>query len=244
MSNLGLTYLRSKMKPPAINFYTQDFLVGTTFMTDEEVGQYIRLLCYQHQMNGYLPDKIFERLCHSDAVREKFQHCERGWYNERMLEEIQKRIEYTESRRANRFKGLQEKSEKKDTSRTKKEKKERIRYIDGRIEIPDSVLKEITAIFSEGLLKQELPKMEKWLQVNKPKKDYNRFVFNWLNNCNGIITTKRKKEKCEYCGEYVDNLYKHYDSCQKMPPPASPEKVAEIIGQLTNQFTLRRNNHV
>ena len=29
------------MKDPAVLFYFQDFLVGTEFMTDEEVGQYI-----------------------------------------------------------------------------------------------------------------------------------------------------------------------------------------------------------
>ena len=41
-------------KDPAILFYTQDFLVGTMMMSDEQVGQYIRLLCLQHQKGGYL----------------------------------------------------------------------------------------------------------------------------------------------------------------------------------------------
>ena len=35
------------MKDPAVLFYFQDFLVGTEFMTDDEVGKYIRILCHQ-----------------------------------------------------------------------------------------------------------------------------------------------------------------------------------------------------
>jgi len=32
------------MKDPAVLFYFQDFLVGTEFMSDEEVGKYIFVL--------------------------------------------------------------------------------------------------------------------------------------------------------------------------------------------------------
>lgn len=35
------------MKDPAVLFYFQDFLVGTDFMTADEVGKYIRILCHQ-----------------------------------------------------------------------------------------------------------------------------------------------------------------------------------------------------
>jgi uncharacterized protein YdaU (DUF1376 family) len=41
--------------PPAFQFYPQDFLVGTADMTPEEVGAYIRLLCYQWA-KGSLPN--------------------------------------------------------------------------------------------------------------------------------------------------------------------------------------------
>ena len=37
------------MKDPAFLFYSSDFLSGTMLMTDEEIGQYIKLLCLQHQ---------------------------------------------------------------------------------------------------------------------------------------------------------------------------------------------------
>lgn len=42
-------------KAPAVQFYSGDFLTGTTLMTNEEVGLYIRLLCLQAE-NGSVPD--------------------------------------------------------------------------------------------------------------------------------------------------------------------------------------------
>ena len=44
------------MKDPAILFYTGDFLNGCTDLTFEERGQYITLLCLQHQ-KGHLSEK-------------------------------------------------------------------------------------------------------------------------------------------------------------------------------------------
>ena len=34
-------------KAPAFQFYADDFLAGTLEMSQEEVGQFIRLLCHQ-----------------------------------------------------------------------------------------------------------------------------------------------------------------------------------------------------
>ena len=70
------------MKPPAFQFYANDFVAGTAFMSAEEVGAYIRLLCYSW-INGPLPtsDILLTRLagCSSEAlvaVRGKFQLVE------------------------------------------------------------------------------------------------------------------------------------------------------------------------
>jgi len=43
-------------KDPAFLFYSSDFTIGTQFMTDEQVGKYIRLLCAQHQ-TGHLDEE-------------------------------------------------------------------------------------------------------------------------------------------------------------------------------------------
>lgn len=44
------------MNKPAFQFYASDFIMGTSFLTAEETGGYIRLLCYQWT-NGFIPNK-------------------------------------------------------------------------------------------------------------------------------------------------------------------------------------------
>lgn len=93
-------------KDPAVLLYTQDFLVGTITMTNEQGGKYITLLCLQHQkekltlkdLQTYLTDEDIE-------VAEKFPIQSDGYYyNQRMYDEAIKRKNYTESRRSNRTK--------------------------------------------------------------------------------------------------------------------------------------------
>lgn len=50
------------MKDPAFLFYSSDFLSGTMLMTDEEIGQYIKLICLQHQ-KGHLKEKDILNIC-------------------------------------------------------------------------------------------------------------------------------------------------------------------------------------
>jgi uncharacterized protein YdaU (DUF1376 family) len=45
------------MKPPAFQFYADDFLSGTSDMSPEEVGIYIRLLCHQWTKGGLPTDE-------------------------------------------------------------------------------------------------------------------------------------------------------------------------------------------
>ena len=92
------------MKDPAILFYTSDFLSGTMFMTDEQVGKYIRLLCAQHQ-NGHLQEKHMLKICgtYDLDIFCKFTKDDTGLYfNERMDKEVLKRSKYSESRSNNR----------------------------------------------------------------------------------------------------------------------------------------------
>ena len=95
------------MKDPAVLFYFQDFLVGTEFMTDDEVGKYIRILCHQAD-KGVLSESQLKRICRSEipeAIQEKLSKDSNGnFYQKRMREEREKRINYSESRRMNRTK--------------------------------------------------------------------------------------------------------------------------------------------
>lgn len=94
------------MKDPAFLFYSSDFLSGTMLMSDEEIGQYIKLLCLQHQ-KGHLKEKDMLNICHSynEDIFSKFKKDEEGnYYNERLEYEANKRKAYSESRRNNRKK--------------------------------------------------------------------------------------------------------------------------------------------
>lgn len=95
-------------KDPAFLFYSSDFLTGTMFMTNEQVGKYIRLLCAQHQI-GHLTEQHMMNICGSydEHIWSKFIKDDDGrFYNLRCDEEINKRKNYSESRRNNRKKGI------------------------------------------------------------------------------------------------------------------------------------------
>jgi uncharacterized protein YdaU (DUF1376 family) len=91
----------SRNKDPAVLFYTSDFLSGSMCLTMEERGQYITLLCLQHQ-KGHLSKKDIELAVGKVSldVMKKFVTDEEGrYFNERMDEEAQRRKRFTESRR-------------------------------------------------------------------------------------------------------------------------------------------------
>jgi hypothetical protein len=93
-------------KDPAVLLYTQDFLVGTLSMTDEQRGKYIYLLCLQHQKSKLTLVDLKSKLTDEDIeVAERFPLQADGfYYNQRMYDEAIKRKNYTESRRSNRTK--------------------------------------------------------------------------------------------------------------------------------------------
>jgi hypothetical protein len=99
-------------KDPAVLFYTSDFLTGVADLTMEERGQYITLLCMQHQ-KGHLSEKT---ICLtvgnvSVDVLKKFKTDDEGLYfNSRMEEESEKRSKYIDSRVENGKKGGRKKT--------------------------------------------------------------------------------------------------------------------------------------
>ena len=100
-------------KTPAVLFYGADYLVGIIGMTWDEQGRYMYLLALQQQkghidINAIMPD------C-PGSVLDKFTQDENGlWFNARMQEEMDKRYQYSESRRKNRL----QKDKKLSTSQT------------------------------------------------------------------------------------------------------------------------------
>ncbi len=91
-------------KDPAFLFYTGDFVTGTQFMSDEQVGKYIRLLLAQHQ-HGHLTDNQVLQICKTydnDVMRKFSKDLDGLWFNERLENEIVKRKNYSKSRAENR----------------------------------------------------------------------------------------------------------------------------------------------
>lgn len=79
-------------KDPAFLFYTSDFLTGTMFMSTSQVGIYIRLLCAQHQHGGLISKADFESMIGSDTlIRSKFVETDDGYFNQRLMEEMERR---------------------------------------------------------------------------------------------------------------------------------------------------------
>lgn len=90
-------------KDPAFLFYSSDFLTGTMFMNNEQVGIYIRLLCAQHQHGGIIDKISFNSLVGDNLlIRNKFIETESGFYNDRLKNECDKRSEFCKSRNNNK----------------------------------------------------------------------------------------------------------------------------------------------
>jgi hypothetical protein len=94
------------MKDPAFLFYSSDFLTGTYFLNDTQVGKFIRLLCFHHQ-KGRLTKEHMLKICltYDKDIFDLFTKDENGLYfNERLESEVDRRKKYSESRRSNRKK--------------------------------------------------------------------------------------------------------------------------------------------
>ncbi len=88
-------------KDPAFLFYSKDFLTGVQDLTMEERGQYITLLCLQHQ-KGHLSEKLIRLSCGNATadVMAKFSRDENGlFFNKRLDVEAEKRASHSEKQR-------------------------------------------------------------------------------------------------------------------------------------------------
>ena len=118
-------------KDPAFLFYYQDFLVGTSFMTNEEVGIYTRMLCHMAHKGGKLSLEHMQNICgaygFSGNLKSKFLKDSAGlFYNERLSLEVEKRRLYSLSRAKNAHKAyaehMENENENENTDRNKKRK--------------------------------------------------------------------------------------------------------------------------
>jgi hypothetical protein len=108
----------AKEKDPALLLYTQDFITGTFFMTHEQRGKYILLLCLQHQKGHLTTEQMSQIIDDTDVeVAGKFIQDEEGkWFNPRADREKLKREEGAIWRAENGRKGGLAKAKNKQNS--------------------------------------------------------------------------------------------------------------------------------
>ncbi len=194
------------MKDPAFLFYSSDFLSGTMLMTDEEIGQYIKLICLQHQ-KGHLKEKDMLNICktHNEEIFSKFKIDEEGnYYNERLEIEVNKRKAYSESRRNNRKKKEEKETYEKDMKNicNSYEKhmenenininknidliknKDRDKGVIGEeeeeievLEVWETQFNEFYSLYPKKVKKQDV---KKWFQKNKPSNELFSSMMNSL----------------------------------------------------------------
>lgn len=98
------------MKAPAFQFYAQDFLTGCTYLTNEEIGMYIKMLCKQWT-DGSIPKKRLGFLVgidwdnFSDELKGKFKDFGEFIANERLEKEREKKQNFMEKQANNGKKG-------------------------------------------------------------------------------------------------------------------------------------------
>lgn len=62
----------------------------------------------------------------------------------------------------------------------------------------EGVYQQLKKIFAEKEFDEEVKKAERWLLFNPPKKDYRRYLCNWLNNSKTKSAISLEKEKFYY----------------------------------------------
>jgi uncharacterized protein YdaU (DUF1376 family) len=100
------------MRPPAFQFYADDFVAGTVELTTHEIGAYMLLLCYQWS-KGFIPDddaaiRRIARLTQAFElanIRCKFRARRGKLFNLRLEHERHKQIEFREKQSKNGLKG-------------------------------------------------------------------------------------------------------------------------------------------
>lgn len=207
------------MKNPAVLLYTSDFITGTLFMSNEEVGAYIRLLCMQHQ-KGHLSKQEIIQICKNENIFNSImvhfkQDTEGLYFNERMDQEKEKRTKYSESRANNRKK--KEKTYEKDMKKISKTYEKHMEneneniniYINNNKELNDIFLeflkirKKLKAVNSDRAIKSLLKKLEPYDDETKYKMIEQSIIKSWKDIYELKNNYKTEKPLPEWFGKEI-----------------------------------------
>jgi len=219
-------------KDPAFLFYSSDFLTGTQFFTYEQLGQYIKLLCLQHQQ-GRLKEKHILHICLTpdNDVIQKFRKDDAGlYYNERLEMEIERRKKYCESRRENRNKkntsdaplaenAIKNDDESKNENKSVKKQKAEMLFTESDIRS----LEKFKEIFSSEKSKYKMFNHEyyyeavlSWAESRQVKKS------DWVATARGFMLRDSRDKKAVLKGQnllqyekHANNREQHYEAVER-----------------------------
>ena len=183
-------------KAPAFQFYAQDFLTGVTYLTNEEIGMYIKLLSKQWT-DDKIPLKRIEFLIGkkwenvSEELQSKFKNDGEFLFNERLEKERKKQKE--KSAKAKKSAERRWKKSSKDTDNTddSKDNANAMRTHKKRTSDQDAIIED-----EDRSMKNE-DRKEKGGVGEKEKIDFEKVVEVFNNTCNHLpkvqkLTKKRK----------------------------------------------------
>ena len=85
-----------KQKAPQFPLYYRDFLHAVRHFDKVSAYDYLLLLIEQaDSKNGSISEAIFEKMCSTEFIREKFEEDSNGWFNVRMRDILHKREEFS-----------------------------------------------------------------------------------------------------------------------------------------------------
>jgi uncharacterized protein YdaU (DUF1376 family) len=219
-------------KDPAVLLYTSDFLSSTFTMSNEQVGMFIRLLCYQHQQ-GSLSENDMMNICktYDEKVWSKFDKTDAGYVNLRMYEESEKRKKYSESRRNNKL------------STTKKEDMTNIsstyvNHMENENENENEVVIRNKIQKGKGFVKPELFQVQNyfeevnalpeaegffnyyesngWKVGKNPMKDWQAASRNWIKNSKNYTKNVTTKSSSDIYAERRAELHQYTDKIDQL----------------------------
>ena len=195
-------------KDPAFLFYASDFLTGTMFMTNEQVGIYIRLMCSQHQHGGLIDKISFMSMVGShEVVKVKFIEGETGFYNIRLMEEMQLRnVKSTNISKA-AFDTWEKRKNtivpKKDTIviQSQKDSNTKVKKKSTKVIRPEDINEVINYFLENGYRKDVAEKVYRYYSETDWHDSKGNKVLNWKQKCQAVWFKDENKIPVGKAGE-------------------------------------------
>jgi len=191
-------------KDPAFLFYPGDWLCDTMTMTFEEKGAYLELFILQFNTGKFTEADAKHMLstCNDDVwdkLKVKFKNVDDYYYSERLKEEIEKRKNYTLSRRNNALAKKKTKAHAEHMENEDENENKDINKDDNNVKKCSKIFKKVPPLLEDVKKRvnelgysntEEAEKFFNYYESNgwrvgrNPMKDWSAALTNWFKNLN------------------------------------------------------------